>query len=158
MQIRLLAQSKQSYFTYNPVFGVVYTCIPSEGSKHSSNDCYTEMEQELISLSYGNQHVWLFGDFNARTGNVDNYFTPDNYLLNITNNADSFQLDVKTHYSVFEKLQVSSARSDIVVNNFGYKLVEFCTNNVLYVVNSRVESDKFIDNTTCRGVSTINYV
>lgn len=37
--------------TEDPVFGVVY--IPPERSKYSSNDCYTEIEQELIFSSHG---------------------------------------------------------------------------------------------------------
>jgi hypothetical protein len=106
------------------------------------------------------KYVCLLGDFNSRTGHLDDFFTSDNYLSHVRQYADSFHHDVETRSLIFKKLQIPLKRSvkDSVVNNFGYKLVEFCKNNELYVANSRVRSDKIVGNTTCRSSSTIDYV
>lgn len=42
-------------------------------------------------------------------------------------------------------------------NNYGYKLIEFCKNNEIYIVNSRFGSDKNIGGTTCKNSSTVDY-
>ena len=55
--------------------GVCY--IPPEGTKYSSNDCFLEIEQKLVNLAQDSKHVCLMGDFNAGTGTLPDFFTPD---------------------------------------------------------------------------------
>lgn len=47
---------------------------------------------------------------------------------------------------------------DIHVNNFGYKLVDFCKNNYIHAVNGRAVSDKTVGGFICKGRNTVDYV
>ena len=44
--------------------------------------------------------------------------------------------------------------SDIHRNDYGYKLIELCKNNNLYIVNGRIEETKL----TCNDSSTVDYI
>ena len=39
-----------------------------------------------------------------------------------------------------------------------YKLVDFCKNNDIYLVNVRAGSDKAVGGLTCKGSSNVDYV
>ena len=136
--------------TEDAIFGVVY--IPPEGSRYSTNDCFLEIEQELINITNGNNYVCLFGDFNSRTGHLEDFFTPDHFLSNVTHSPDSYQYHAEKRSVIFENHQIPLKRvvKDCVTNNFGYKLTDLCKNNELYIVNSRIGSDKNVGNLTCR--------
>ena len=61
--------------TQDVLFGVCY--VPPEGTKYASNDCFLEIEQELIHLAHEQiKPVCSMGDFNARTGTLPDFFTP----------------------------------------------------------------------------------
>ena len=144
--------------TEDAILGVVY--IPPEGSRYSTNDCFLEIEQELINITNGNNCVCLFGDFNSRTGHLEDFFTPDHFLSNVTHSLDSYQYHTEKRSVIFENHQIPLKRvvKDCVTNNFGYKLTDLCKNNELYIVNSRIGSDKNVGNLTCRNSSTVDYV
>ena len=40
----------------------------------------------------------------------------------------------------------------------GYKIIDFCANNNLYIANSRVGNDKGVGAFTCKRRSTVDYV
>ena len=44
--------------------------------------------------------------------------------------------------------------SDIHRNDYGYKLIELCKNNNLYIVNGRIGETKL----TCKDSSTVDYI
>ena len=45
---------------------------------------FLEIEQELIHLAHDqNKSVCLMGDFNAKTGNLQDFFTPDAFLSKV---------------------------------------------------------------------------
>ena len=68
--------------TQDVLFGVCY--VPTEGTKYASNDCFLEIEQELIHLAHDqNKPVCLMRDFNARTGTLPDFFTPDVFLSQV---------------------------------------------------------------------------
>jgi hypothetical protein len=58
--------SEQLFKTDQPVFfGVVY--IPPEYTKYSSEDAFSELQQEYLSFSNKSKYICLLGDFSART-------------------------------------------------------------------------------------------
>ena len=86
--------SEQLFKTDQPVFsGVVY--IPPEYTKYSSEDAFSELQQEYLSFSNKSKYICLLGDFNARTAtdtdfvdliknrHVDDYIT--DFVDNFTN-------------------------------------------------------------------------
>ena len=85
--------------TEDAILGVVY--IPPEGSRYSTNDCFLEIEQELINITNGNNYVCLFGDFNSRTGHLEDFFTPDHFLSNVTHSLDSYQYHTEKRSVIF---------------------------------------------------------
>jgi hypothetical protein len=59
--------------TYNYLVVVYY--IPPENSKYSSLEAFNEIESELIQLSFGCDYFSLIGDFNAKTGDTQDYIS-----------------------------------------------------------------------------------
>ena len=55
-----------------------------------------------------------------------------------------------------DKLSLNAVKFNLHLSK--YKLVEFCKNNDIYLVNGRVGSDKAVGGLTCKGSSTVDYV
>lgn len=93
-----------------------------------------------------------------RVGKMQDYYTPDDFLAHVTH--CEIQSEVATRSIIFDNYQIPLDRivRDHTINNFGYKLVEFCKNNDIYIMNSRVGNDKNIGGTTCKDSSTVDYV
>ena len=124
---------KINKFIFNTIedvlFGVCY--IPHEGSRYSSNDCFLEVEQELIKLVQDKKYVCLMGDFNARIGHMPDYFTPDHFLseINVCENFSHSEIEIRSN--IFEKHSIPLQRvvQDSTVNNYGYKFIDMCKSN-----------------------------
>lgn len=142
----------------NILFGIVY--IPPENSKYSSPDCFLEIEQELLTVSKNCNNICLVGDYNARTGNLCDFITTDDFLANVQNCDNVFQTLNEQNIVTFETLQIPFIRkvTDMSSNNFGYKLIDFCINNNIFIVNGRMGTDKLIGSLTCNNSSTVDYV
>lgn len=138
-------------------FGAVY--IPPEGSKYSSPDCYVEIEHELINISRECKYVCLMGDFNSRIGKLNDFVEVDDFLTNVIQ-CNSVEIENIDILSFFDNINIPAVRTaqDTSTNNFGYKLIDFCVNNNLYIVNSRVGNDKGVGAFTCKNRSTVDYV
>ena len=54
-----------------------------------------------------------------------------------------------------EPFALHRRNSDTGVNNYGYRMVEFCKDNNLYILNGRSNEDS--SKTMCKNVSTIDY-
>ena len=136
--------------------GVVY--IPPEYTKYSSADPFTEIQNELDSFKHNFSQVLLFGDFNARTGKLDEFVTPDSFLLDELH-LEALQAEYEDEISIFERNNICTGRTtqDKHTNNYGYKMIEFCRENSFFILNGRLGDDKTLGNTTCRHVSCIDY-
>ena len=79
----------------------------------------------LIVLMLLNKQICIFGDFNARTGSLDDMFLIDE---NICNNLN-FDRNMFTD-QVGSKPNMLPSRSsmDKKVNNYGRRLIELCKN------------------------------
>lgn len=73
---------------------------------------------------------------------------------------DIFLFDIVIWFLVFEKCSVVLERivQDYIVNNYGYKLIEFCKNNDMYIVNGCMYNDKNIGRLICKNSSIVDYV
>ena len=58
------------------ICGVVY--IPSENTRYSCNDPYTEIRDEIVSLFPDLNYCFLFGDLNSHMGKLTEYIQIDN--------------------------------------------------------------------------------
>ena len=113
------------------------------------------VEQYDINSKY-DLPVMLIGDFNSRTGtindillieNTDNVLDPSNFIYpDIINTLKRLNLPI--HRS----------NKDTKINNNGKQLIELCKCLEMCIVNGRLGSDKNIGDTTCNDVSTIDYV
>ncbi|CAG2212887.1 unnamed protein product [Mytilus edulis] len=81
----------------NVLMGCVY--IPPEGSKYSSVDAFTEIENEFLHLSEPNLKNVLIGDFNAKTSTLPYYVIPDQHLLEILNTDDTQTMHYFSDYN-----------------------------------------------------------
>ena len=51
--------------------------------------------------------------------------------------------------------RLQSQNSDTGVNNYGYRLVDFCIDNNLFIINGRGDTNS--SNVTCKNVSTVDF-
>ncbi|MES9881062.1 MAG: reverse transcriptase domain-containing protein [Sedimenticola sp.] len=140
----------------NVLCGVVY--IPPESSVYASDDPYQEIEQELHSFSDKYSQVLLFGDLNSRTKTLCDYIHVDNYIFEHVNAPEinsEFNLEM-SHFENSTTVMLDRANHDTCVNNYGYKLIDFCKSNSVYIMNGRT-IDTTSKHTTCKGSSTVDY-
>ena len=88
----------------------------------------------------------LLGDFNAHIGTHDDFI--------IVNDAiqDSLLIDENSrkHLNIINALYelgipIQRYSKDIShINNYGYKLLEFCKSSDLYIVNGRISNDQYV--------------
>jgi hypothetical protein len=73
---------------------------------------------------------------------VHYYTTKDCYICN--NCEDILQPDTAERAFLFDKCHANLERSaqDSTINNYGYKSIELCKNNEMYIVNGRAGNDK----------------
>lgn len=90
------------------------------------------------------------------TKNLKDYIIPDNAIFRNTNLDEIFE-ELQSDLLYFEDSNNFKLHrhNSLGVNNYGYKLTDFCMDNNLYIVNGRGghESCK----TTCKNISTIDY-
>ena len=135
------------------LFGTVY--IPPEGSNYSNIDMFAEIESRLLDFD---GPICLLGDFNAHTGNLDDYINVDNDILDALNIHDDDQMVMNKLHILnecgvpFKRLSQDTHR----VDNYGHKLLNLCKSVDLFIVNGRIGHDQNIGHTTCNN-SVIDY-
>ena len=128
--------------------GCVY--IPPEFSsfgRDHTKDIWDQLEKDTEHFSIkGN--VILCGDFNARTGNLEDFIQMDD---------DNDVYDIQSNFMADCVHKRHS--SDKVVQKYGRKLVEICIDDNMYILNGRTLGD-LQGNSTCfssRGHSVVDY-
>jgi hypothetical protein len=152
------------------VFGCVY--IPPENSKYSSSDTFDEIENELISIiNVDKRYIALTGDFNSKTGTLNDYIEPDDSIL------DLFDIDIDLYDYMYDLFDIDTDLYDYMydfqnmlnheiplksvlkckgrTNNYGHKLLEVCKWNNFYIANSRIGSDVNIGERTCNDATVL---
>lgn len=102
--------------------------------------------------------VCLTGDMNARTATLRDFITADTFI------ADPFESDQETlqFYNQAEQLHTLNINKNRVsrdkhTNNNGYKLIDICINNNLFILNGRFGKDKTEGKLTFRDQSLFDY-
>ena len=140
----------------NIIIGIVY--IPPEGSPYFNKDTFTMLQDEINNLST-EKHILLLGDFNTRTQSL-----PDYVICNTeVNNPIGFSNELLDYMNEPNKLLNTGIplertnQDNCKPNIHGYKRIELCKNNNLYIVNGRVCDDKRIGKITGKGTSVVDY-
>ena len=136
--------------------GVVY--VPPQGSKYATEDPYLELQEELFRYCTQAKNVILFGDFNSRCKNLPDYVKFDEFISEIHGMQDLYD-ESNLLYDYFQRYQIPLSRNstDESMNNFGYSLLELCSNNYLFILNGRIGNDFRNPSLTCKNKSTIDY-
>ena len=120
--------------------------------EHKYNfDYISDLENDLFTFSNLGE-ILLMGDFNARTGNLQDFVDNNKILTN--GNLDVFDYSAKPVVSTKRNSQ------DFVSNNRGEKLIELCLSFDLFILNGRKLGDSF-GAKTCfnwNGSSVVDYV
>ncbi|CAC5398969.1 unnamed protein product [Mytilus coruscus] len=125
------------------LLGCIY--IPPENSKYSSQESFDQIEGELLSFKTESTVTALIGDFNARSSTLTDYVVPDDKLMRFLN-IDEIN-DVHNYLYEFQKLQEKnipverSSEDRGRCNNYGYKMLNFCKNNSIFIANGRICDD-----------------
>jgi hypothetical protein len=137
------------------VFGAVY--IPPQDSPYYRSEHIDLIEQDLVNLTSDNDaRVCLLGDFNARTGLMNDFVLIDDF---VTACVDT-ELNALNKASCISDLgfDLDRCNRDLKTNNSGHRLVEMCKNFGIHIVNGRCGADRNVGKLTCKNASTVDYV
>lgn len=139
------------------IFGTVY--IPPERSNFFNDDEMALLESEITSFCSSNKYVFITGDFNSRTSELRDFTENDEFL------ADMFDFDTETveffsHINKLENFSIPRNRKsmDKHTNNNGFKLLDICKNNNLFILNGRLDNDMDVGKFSFRNTSVIDYI
>ena len=144
---------------YELLLGGVY--IPGEGSRFYDHDVYEKIENDIVNFKslHSEARLCLMGDFNSRTGLLDDCCEIDNQILEASGFSHSNEVNV-IDYLIECGIPESRCNQDKNVNNNGRKLIELCNISDLKIVNGRVPSDN-LGEFTCYnkngGKSVVDY-
>ncbi|CAG2192228.1 unnamed protein product [Mytilus edulis] len=124
------------------IMGIVY--IPPENTRYTSENAMSEIEIEFLELQKNSNCIFLLGDFNSRTANEQDFFNISDFEEHLTEFIDVNEFN---DIHVLDDLKIPRIRnsSDTVVNSYGRKLIQFCKNNNMYILNGRVGKDRVHD-------------
>ena len=151
-----LKEPVSSKSKYTIVIGIVY--IPPESSPYFNKDTFTILQDEINNLST-EKNILLLGDFNARTQSLPDYVIGDtevNSSVELSNELLDYMNEPNKLLNIGIPLERAN-QDKCKPNSHGYKLIELCKNNNLYILNGRVCDDKHVGKTTCKGTSVIDY-
>ena len=108
--------------------GICY--CPPERSKFTNTDFWEQLETDVAGLPNA-ESVILMGDFNARTGHIQDY---------ITDSVDDWEAYFSPNAAC--KSQMEQANQDKKETYYGQCLVELCLKADLRILNGRLFKDK----------------
>ena len=120
--------------------------IPPEKSPYFDEEIFNELENDIIYFS-SKGNILLLGDFNARTGKLDDF---------ISKEGNSFINDVSENSFTPTKRE----NFDSMLNKHGKQLIEICRNCNLRILNGRTLGDSLGKPTFHgrQGTSTVDYI
>ena len=136
----------KEYLGYNEDLYLCFVYIPPECStreKKINTDHFATIIETNSKIKSDN--VLLMGDFNARTLTL-----PDTLLKEKEDNLPQ---------DFFSRITSKRCNQDLVGNNYGKKLIEYCIATKSYIINGRTIGD-FQGKLTCfqpNGASTVDY-
>jgi hypothetical protein len=144
---------KQFLKVDNDVYiGFVY--IPPEGSRFYNNEMFDSVSESILNVLSKSDYVMLMGDFNARTGLLNDYCTYDDYTVKEYGLDAAFPFESSPDYVLNSlNLPLKRCSKDLKVNNHGVKLIDLCRNLNMLICNGRIGSADNIGNNTCKDKS-----
>jgi len=117
--------------------------IPPEHSVYGGTHLFDELDADMISYTRGNDcHVCILGDFNAHTKNMPDFFELDDFLIDELDLGDIFT-ETKTALRYLETKGILNRTSkDVHVNNYGYRMVDFCASHGILLRMVELETIK----------------
>ena len=126
----------------NIICGVTY--IPPENSVYAVESPYCEIEEELRHLIDANNcaSVIMFGDYNSRVRNMPDFVLPDSDIFQY-NGLNEMYEELRNDLCYFEQnsrfVSLQRQNPDAGMNNYGYRLIDFCCDNSIYIMNGRTK-------------------
>ena len=138
------------------ILGVLY--IPPAQSRFLNDDEYNNLEMEITSVCSQTSYICLTGDMNAKTSRLCDFITADETIADVMN-FDQETLSFYNQSELLEKMNINKYRNscDNKTNNNGYRLIDICINNNLFILNGRFGKDSSIGKCTFRDQSLIDY-
>lgn len=138
------------------ILGILY--VPPTQSRFLNEDEYFNLETEITSMCAQSSYICLTGDMNARTASLCDFITADSFIADLMD----FDEDTLSFYNQAEQLESLNINKyrvscDEKTNNNGYKLIEICINNNLFILNGRFGNDSTEGRLTFRDQSLIDY-
>ena len=132
--------------------------VPSLQSRFYNNDEFECFETEVTEMCGKFDTVLLCVDFNAQTAELPDYTTSEDlseflYFDNITTSYYDQKSAMETN-----SININRKSCDKKKNNHGYKLVDMCKNNNIFILNGRYGNDNHTGKVTFCGISLIDYV
>ena len=138
----------------NFILGAVY--LPRESSQNYKFDTFEVINEDINTFDLP---VFLLGDFNSRTGIMNDVFNYDDYCIKMFGQFDDDEMD--GDYLTRFNADFQRVNKDPKVNNMGRALIELCQIQNLNILNGRFGHDKGIGKLTCfnrnQGKRTIDY-
>ena len=139
------------------IFGIVY--LPPTQSRFLNEDDLECLQIEITDMCSKFDLVYLAGDFSAQTADLADFTIADDFLdrhFDLDDDLTSFY----NQKAILERLgiQVHRKSMDTKRNNHGYKLIEICKNNNLFILNGRFGKDQNICSYTFKKSSVIDYI
>ncbi|CAG2188947.1 unnamed protein product [Mytilus edulis] len=99
----------------------------------------------------------LLGDFNSRTATLKDFHEIED--TDDTQFNDISDINVFSDICILDDMNISRCRKnpDTIVNKYGRKLIEFCKNNNMFILNGRFGKDS-IGRMTCKNKSVVDYI
>ena len=138
------------------ILGTVY--LPPERSNYFEETELNALKDEIETKCQSSQFVILAGDWNGRTGKLQDFIENDDFLLRELS-INGFENSNTEKLAVFEELKISLKRAsmDSRTNAHGLILQDTCRNNDLFMLNGRLGNDRDVGKLTFRDTSLIDY-
>ena len=157
----LLPFSLSKVINHNGVYedlhcGIVY--IPPYKSRYSSEDQFLEVQNSVLSCFRNSSNILIFGDFNSRTSDLDDFVQIDRHLSE-QNGLEELYMEtsnIMCHFNMSD-LPLVRRTADNTLNTYGRSLLEFCINNNLFILNGRACKDYPVPKLKCKEKSTVDY-
>jgi len=135
--------------------------IPPENSPHSDICTFDVIEQDVLELkSTYDCNLCIFGDANARTGDLDDFILIDRYQVKETNPVhEEIMHECCLSENELNNLNINLKRTsqDGKHNKYGRRLLDLCKVLNLLIVNGRAGEDSRIGKLTCKNASVVDY-
>ena len=132
------------------ILGSLY--LPHESSKYNEEGIYEDIAEDVMYLNahYDDPLMIVTGDYNARTGVLDDCITIEDAVAECTGiNVNDEGLYQSKHNLSDKGIEVRRFNEDKLVNNNGRLLLDFGKGLDLHIVNGRVGNDLGRGKLTC---------